>query len=420
MKSLFSSLLFLGLFATSAHAFDSKNLELFGYVRAGAGTNTYGEKQECFYNQGSGGWGGVGRNEFRLANECSNYMELGFRFNHIKSDTKNVYTQFRIANSHPGNDATEASDQETNFVEAFAEIQGMNDLPYSFWVGKRFYRDQDVYIDDYYYFGSMNGNGAGMGNVDVLGGKLSLAYLREVKDTSVKTNIGTHGITVYDARLKNVQLTSGIKQNLWAAFGHAPEATNKTTGVKYEKARGYIVGTLFDFDLNGNGFNHFAVLFGEGLMNNFNLYGNATLSPGNQQSDEKRLRFINHTTYNVNEKWAFHLSLNHERMFRDGDTKEQWMGLGIRPVYRVTQTFHLVSEVGSSIVQNGGARRLSRITIAPQLGLSEDIWGRPVLRAFYTHSFWNSANKANIAQNAPTYADKTAGGAYGFQMETFF
>lgn len=418
MKSFFSSLLFLVLIAGSAHGFDTKNVEMFGYLRAGVGTNTYGGDQECFYNQGAGGGSGVGRNEFRLANECSNYLELGFRFNHIKSETKNVYTQFRIANTHSGNDSFESTNQSTNFVEAFAEIQGMNDLPYSFWVGKRFYRDQDVYIDDYYYFGSMNGNGAGMGNVDVLGGKFSLAYLREVTDT--KTNIGTQGITVYDARLKNVPWNSSLRQNFWLAFGNAPEATDTTTKVKYEKANGYIVGTLLDYDINGNGFNHFAVLFGQGLMNNFNLYGDSTITLGNQQSSEKRLRFINHTTYNVNKKWAFHLSLNHERLMVSGKTTEQWMGLGVRPVYKVTETFHLVTEAGSSIVQNNGARRLSRVTIAPQLGLSEDIWGRPVLRAFYTHSFWNSKNKANIAQNAPTYADKTAGGAYGFQMETFF
>jgi maltoporin len=63
---------------------------------------------------------------------------------------------------------------------------------------------------------------------------------------------------------------------------------------------------------------------------------------------------------------------------------------------------------------------LTRLTIAPQLSISENIWGRPVLRAFYTHSFWNDQNKSNIAQNAPTYTNKASGGAYGFQMESFF
>jgi maltoporin len=417
MKKTFMFILLTFFLLSKASSFESKNLELFGYVRAGVGTNTFGGDQECFYNQGAGGGSGIGRNEFRLGNECSNYLELGFKFNHLKSDTKNVYTQFRVSNTHSGNDAGYDS-QATNFVEAFAEVQGMNDQPYSYWVGKRFYRDQDVYIDDYYYFGSTNGNGAGMGNIPLFGGKLSLAYLRRVTD--VRTQKGYQGITLYDARLKSVSLSANIKQNFWIAAGQAPKGTNQANGEKYSKNNGFVIGSLIEFNLFNEGFNHLAVLVGQGVLNNFNLYGDSTLLPSENGDAQYRMRFINHTTYNVNAKWAFHLSVNHERLYTHGETTEQWMGLGIRPIYRVTPTFHLVTEAGSSIVQNGGSHRLTRLTIAPQLGMSESIWGRPVLRAFYTHSFWNSLNKSNVAQNAPLYATKTAGGAYGFQMETFF
>ncbi len=416
-KILFLFLLFFPLIAS---AIDIKDVEMFGYARAGSGTNTFGGDQECFYNQGTGGGSGIGRNEFRLGNECSNYLEIAFKFNHLKTDAKKVFTQFRVSNSHNGREATESSSQSTNFVEAFAEIQGMNDLPWSFWVGKKFYRDQDVYIDDYYYFGSMNGNGAGIGHIDLVlvAGTLSLAYLRQVSDT--KTNVGLQGLTVYDVRLKDIKLSDTLKEHFWLAYGHSPNSTNTTSGVKYRKANGFVLGTLFDLSLGSAGFNHTAIMFGQGIMNGFNLYGDTLTTPGSTQSSEKRLRFINHTTFDVNEKWAFHLSLNHERLIVHDNTKEQWMGFGFRPIYRVTQNFHLVTEAGSSIVQNGGAKKLSRLTFAPQLSINENIWGRPVLRAFYTHSFWSGNNKSNVAQNAPTYAKKTAGGSYGVQMESFF
>ena len=417
MKTAIMLIVLSLLFVSKVMAIDIKDVDMFGYVRAGVGTNTHGGDQECFYNQGAGGGSGIGRNEFRLANECSNYLELGFRFNHVKSESKNVYTQFRISNTHTGNDAGYDA-QATNFVEAFAEIQGYNDQPYSYWVGKRFYRDQDVYIDDYYYFGSTNGNGAGMGNIPLLGGKLSLAYLRRVTD--VRTEKGYQGITLYDARLKSVPWTGKLKQNFWLAAGQAPEGTNQANSEAYKKANGFVAGTLVEYNLNDSGFNHFAVLWGQGVLNNFNLYGDSTLVPTDPGDSQYRLRFVNHTTYDVSSLWAFHLSVNHERLYTHGTTTEQWMGLGVRPVYRVTPTFHLVSEAGSSIVQNKGAHRLSRLTIAPQLSISENIWGRPVLRAFYTHSFWSTNNKTNVATNAPTYANKTSGGAYGFQMETFF
>lgn len=418
---------FIALTTSAAFATDIKDIEMFGYARAGVGTNTMGNDQECFYNQGAGGYGGIGRNEFRLGNECSNYLEVGLKFNHIKTETKKAFTQFRVSNSSSGQDATEsATNDRTSFVEAFAQIEGMNDLPWSFWVGKKFYRDHDVYIDDYYYFGSMNGNGAGVGNIDLFNAKLSLAYLRRVTDKS--TTRGKQGLTVYDARLKEIKLADNIKQNVWVAYGHAPDSadtdttsTPSTVGTNYKKASGFVVGTLIETNLWDNGFNHTALMFGQGLMNNFNLYGNTLITPGNVQRAEQRMRFVNHTTYSIGKKWAYHLSGTFERLAVKGDTQERWMSLGARPIYKVTDTFHFVTEVGHSVVRDSGKdRQLTRLTVAPQLGISENIWGRPVLRAFYTHSFWNKSNRSFIAQNAPSYAQKTSGGAYGFQMESFF
>lgn len=402
------------IFSLNAFATDIKDVEMFGYARAGVGTNTYGGEQECFYNQGAGGWGGIGRNELRLGNECSNYLEVGMKFNH----SKKAFTQIRLSNSHNGRDATESSSQSTNFVELFAEIKEVNDLPWNFWVGKKFYRDQDVYIDDFYYFGSMNGNGAGVGNINFLNGKLSLAYLNKVSDT--RTNLGYVTTMIYDARLKDIKLTENIKENFWIATGHAPGGINSTNGTVYEKSEGYILGTLFDFNLNGKGFNHLAVMYGQGLMNNFNVYGDSLITANNQQSGQKRFRVINHTTFDINEKWAFHASENFENYAINGNTSEQWWGVGIRPIYRVTQNFHMVTEVGTSVVQNSGTRKLTRVTLAPQISVNENIWGRPVLRAFYTHSFWSANNKSFVDDNAPTYANKTSGGAFGFQMESFF
>jgi maltoporin len=409
---------FITLTASNAFATDIKDIEMFGYARAGVGTNIRGGDQECFYNQGAGGGSGIGRNEFRLGNECSNYLEVGLKFNHIKSDTKKAFTQFRVSNSHNGHEQTESASQSTNFVEAFAQIEGMNDLPWSFWVGKKFYRDHDVYIDDYYYFGSMNGNGAGVGNIDVGNSKLSLAYLRQVGAT--KTNRGTEGLTILDARFKEIKLTDTIKQNVWLAYGQSPESTNLTTGDKYVKSTGFVVGTLIEFNLWDNGFNHTALMFGQGVMNEFNLYGDSTVTGFNTHKDKQRYRFINHTTYNLSTKWAYHLAASIESQQIKGETGSQWYSLGVRPLYRVTDTFHLTAEVGHSVVNDSKDRQLTRVTFAPQLSVSENIWGRPVLRAFYTHSFWNTANRSQVAGQAPTFASTNSGGAYGFQMESFF
>ena len=86
MMKLWISLLSISLFSSLAHSMETKDIDIFGYARAGVGTNTFGGDQECFYNQGAGGWNGQGRNEFRLGNECSNYLEIALKFNHIKID----------------------------------------------------------------------------------------------------------------------------------------------------------------------------------------------------------------------------------------------------------------------------------------------------------------------------------------------
>lgn len=420
----FIAVIFL-LIAPLIRATEIKDIEMFGYARAGVGTNTYGGDQECFYNQGAGGWGGIGRNEFRLGNECSNYLELGTKFNHLKGESKWAYTQLRLANSHNGSDSTESKSQSTNFVELFAEAYGLNNIPASFWIGKRFYREQDVYVDDFYYFGAMSGNGGGISHIKIFDAELSFAYLRKVDDesTSPVTSNGKPGITVLDTRLKNLKITTNLNENFWMAYGYSKGGTDNTSHVEYGKTDGFVVGTLLDYNLNNAGFNHFSILYGHGLMNDFNLYGSSTVQLGtdlNKQNETNRLRFINHTTYKLNEKLQGHLSLSHEHVYNKFQSAEQWTSMTLRPMYIVTDNFQMVTEAGGSVVCGGGVRKLVRLTAAPQLSLNTDIWGRPVFRAFYTHSFWNEENKSNIAQNAKTYANKTSGGAYGLQMETFF
>ncbi|MCB0363363.1 MAG: carbohydrate porin, partial [Bdellovibrionales bacterium] len=67
-----------------------------------------------------------------------------------------------------------------------------------------------------------------------------------------------------------------------------------------------------------------------------------------------------------------------------------------------------------------GQRTLYRATIAPQLAIKSKLAARPVLRAYYTQSWWNKENKTSMGESAPAYIDKTSGAAYGFQAEVWF
>ncbi len=85
-----------------------------------------------------------------------------------------------------------------------------------------------------------------------------------------------------------------------------------------------------------------------------------------------------------------------------------------------------VSRVYDKSEKNGsgdyvGERTLGRVTVGPQVSISKSMWGRPVMRAFVSHSLWNKANQAKVASNgAPSFADATEGTSLGYQFEVWF
>jgi maltoporin len=63
---------------------------------------------------------------------------------------------------------------------------------------------------------------------------------------------------------------------------------------------------------------------------------------------------------------------------------------------------------------------MTRLTIAPQLAVGSGLWTRPLLRAFYSRTFWNRANQPAMASNAPSYSGSLDGQAMGLQAELWF
>lgn len=128
-----------------------------GYMRGGTGTQLEGGKQECIFNQGIPG------NFLRLGNECSFYGELGFVFHHKTAEVGDATffrTQTKLMLGAQGTRQWEdASRRDVNQIEAYVSAGGFQNIPAEFWVGKRFYRDVDAHIFDFYYYAEMSGVG---------------------------------------------------------------------------------------------------------------------------------------------------------------------------------------------------------------------------------------------------------------------
>lgn len=408
----------------TVHALPIEQVELSGYARAGVGTNWYGGAQECFYNQGSGGWNGIGRNEWRLGNECSNYLELGFKINHFKefNPHRYFYTQIRFANQSPGNDTWDSSQQTTSLTELYSEGTLVENSPIAAWVGKRYYRDSDVYIDDYYYFANMSGNGAGVRQIPLVGeASMDIAYLQQVGST--QTDLGYQATSVLDFRINKLKFF-GNTQRIWFAYAQSPGGT-KSNNLSLDRAQGYALGVLNESQtewFSQKIYSQLSIQFGQKLMNDFNLWTDRDWSQQNQEiADKSRWRAIWSHQVNASDKNSYYIAFSTEKLFLKNNLKEEWLSMGLAHVYGFNSVWRLHSVLGHSQVSiDDESYSLGRVTIAPELSLGEGFWSRPVLRFYMTESFWSQNNQSRVKSQAPTFANLSQGGSWGFQMESMF
>lgn len=436
MKRIVWVLIFV-LFGRESFALDA---DFIGYLRGGAGLNMQGGQKECFYNQGLPG------NFLRLGNECDFYTELGFVFNHVKptaDDPMFFRTQLRFTYSSKGlrqwestvvpvNNTTNTAKVPNSEIEAFVKAGGFSEVPGEFWVGKRFYRDVDLHIFDWYYYAEMSGVGAGIEAIPWGPGQFAIAHMIQSNEDLSTTSVGRPVLNAVDLRYTSWEIAKDERLNFWGVYAWAPGSTDGTT--EYVPTNGYVAASR----LEGawlTGHNSTTLMFGQGAMKDFNIYGNSAVpSTDTSQNHAWNLRFVEDWSRDVTDKWALMVGLaaNYGSNGQDHFNIVQWQEIGVRPIYFVSDRFQWAFEAGyshykdeSEISTNGqrtGDRDLARVTIAPQLSMKKSIWGRPVLRAYLSHSFWNAANEdvKYIGAAAPTFAAKSSGTTFGYQFEAWF
>jgi maltoporin len=406
--------------STHVLALSGESFTFHGYLRTGIGTNSKGGDHVCFNNPGSNG------NEFRLGNECSTYGEMTFVGHHLKGKRPtDPYFRTQITLGYSTNAQTNwdtiNGGDGFSLREAYIEGGNLEGTSYSYWVGNRFYRDNDVYMNDFYYFADASANGAGIKGIKLAGAKLDIAYLKHISDQT--TDEGKVALSFFDIRLNDIKISQSSSLKFW--LGHALTSSGSDeNGNLYKNQDGTVFGTLLGTNFNG-GFNHFGLILGKGVMEDIQLYFSPLGYNTTEYTVEKnkfRIRAIEHLTFKISPVLEMHTSASYE--LRDSgaavNNKEVWYNVGVQPVYYITKHYQLAGVLGHSSVDKQGEedRRLFRVTIAPQIALSNNIWARPVLRAFYSHSFWSRSNRGKIGGD--TYKYETDGGNFGFQAEVFY
>ena len=189
--------------APAAFADDNApTFDFHGYMRAGVGHFNHGGSQTRWnYEQ-------VGR----LGNEEDTYGELALGSRVFKKDDTEFFVNTRFAMKSKGDNDYEATERSnyygTKGFDDLDEAYGSEDVEFALremnvqakgiipgkkdatlWAGKRFYNRHDVHLWDYYYE-DLSGSGAGLENLELGPGKLSIAWVRKAHDNITKLEDG--------------------------------------------------------------------------------------------------------------------------------------------------------------------------------------------------------------------------------------
>jgi maltoporin len=403
----------------SAWAVSGDNFEYLGYMRTGAGSNTAGGDQSCYHQADVPG------NEFRLGNECSIYGENLFRaYTPLAKQKDGEFYRANFGFSY--NPAGKSAGEPPNFYifSAYIEagrIEGSNSVV---WVGRRYYRDTDVHIDDFFYFADVEGSGGGIEQIPLWNGFFAVAVMFE--DTTatdpnaipsgtpipVTTQNGTPRTMMLDLRLFDTKIAEHDRLNFWGGLATSSGGTDPVSHVNYDNANGYVAGVKYIHDLN-QGYQKAAILYGRGLLQGMNLGGTFGTDPTqtlNQAYDQSshRFRFVEDLMYQPNAKFATAFGLVYETwtLSNSGSNPGSWISVGARPIYFFNDHYSLALDLGASEVRQSGASSstpLYRVTIAPQLSPKAEFYARPVLRAFLTRTFAQQGTQDSFISTATSY-----------------
>lgn len=431
-------------------------VDFHGYARSGIGWTGSGGEQQCFQATGA-------QSKYRLGNECETYAEIKLGQELWKEGDKSFYFDTNVAYSVDQQNDWEATSPA--FREA--NVQGKNLIDWlpgsTIWAGKRFYQRHDVHMIDFYYW-DISGPGAGIENIDLGFGKLSLAATRsqEAGGSYIFSNDNIYKAAkdtandVFDVRLANLQTNTDGTLELGVDYGHA----NTTDG--YDFADGASKdGWMFTAEHTQSmlkGYNKFVFQYatdsmttqGKGVSQGTygtiavddkdadgNVIGHHVNYDDSINNNGKLWRVIDHGAISLGDKWDLMYVGMYQKLDMDSNRGTDWYTVGIRPMYKWTPIMSTLLEVGYDNVksqQTGDHNNQYKITLAQQWQAGDSIWSRPAIRLFATYAKWDEnwgyvknsdgdATTAAVSSNS-TISNTSRGNddefSFGAQMEVWW
>lgn len=408
-KLSLSVALALGMISLPAMAVD-----FHGYARSGIGWTGSGGTQQCFQATGAD-------SKYRLGNECETYAELSLGQQVWKDGDKNFYISSLVAYSVDQQNDWESTSPA--FRGMYAEGNGLiSSLPgASIWAGKRFYQRHDVHMIDFYYW-DISGPGAGIENIDLGIGKLSVAATRDTEAGGAASFGNDNNVynDNFDVRLADISVNQGGKLELGFDYGKAH--TKSDAKLKTNASKNGYMFTMEHTQSVFSGFNKFVVQYATDSMTS----GNGRSYGGSINNDGTMARILDHGAISINPKWDMMYVAMYQKRNLDNNQGTTWYTMGIRPMYKWTPTMSSLVEIGYDNIkaQNVGERNSQyKVTFAQQWQAGNSIWSRPAIRLFATYAKWNEDWGNNVSDiqtaGASTRGDESEV-TFGAQMEAWW
>ena len=412
-----------GILSAQAGAVDFK-----GYARSGIGWTGSGGEQQCFQATGA-------QSKYRLGNECETYAELKLGQEVWKEGDKSFYFDTNVAYSVAQQNDWEATDPA--FREA--NVQGKNLIEWlpgsTIWAGKRFYQRHDVHMIDFYYW-DISGPGAGIENIDLGFGKLSLAATRSSESggsgtfadrdkfgNRVYDNIVPND--VFDVRLAGLETNPGGTLELGVDYGHTniPDDYSLQPGASKD---GWML-TAEHTQSMLKGFNKFVLQYATDSMTSS---GKGVPQGGSINNDGSMWRVLDHGAISLGDSWDLMYVGMYQDIDRDNNNGTQWWTVGVRPMYKWTPIMSTLMEIGYDNVKSqrtSDRNSQYKVTLAQQWQAGDSIWSRPAIRVFATYAKWDEKwgyNDSGVAYNDTSAKTFSRGDSdewtFGAQMEIWW
>jgi maltoporin len=418
-------------------------LDIHAYIRAGYGRDDKGGSQVAFQAPGA-------LSKYRLGNEAENYGELTFGKNFYVPNLFSLEPQERpdgtptgpiarvqltLSMYNPYQDLLSSQNTSFGLPEAFASIGNVLAAQPSakFWAGSRYYRRQDIHINDFFYY-NMSGTGGGIEDLQLPFGKLAFAWIGAGSSSGFSDlpqpdaeNEAGFSKSNWDLRLYDLPLPLG-KGELGVVYARADSGLD-AFGRSAPEAHGVSVNFLHTAEqfISTDGANKFSLQFGTGpaktLTSGFETF---TLPDGvfirPDPDDSWRFRVTEHFTANLNEDFSIGPALLYQITdYSYAGGLVQWVSAGVRPILHFNKYVGVALETGVDWVASDAERTsdyLWKVTLAPQLSLGNQFFSRPVIRAFVTYANWGDDFRGQVGGH--DYLNQNEGLTYGVQMEAWW